>query len=51
MAVRHRLRRQLRILTRYLDPSFAGNLRPAVALHHLREAEAALQVGRSRCDC
>jgi hypothetical protein len=49
IAVRHRLRRQLRILTRYLAPSFAGNLRPTLGLRHLREAEAALQVGRSRC--
>lgn len=45
MAVRHRLRRQLRALTRFLDPLSAAAIRPGAPLLALEEAEAALQVG------
>lgn len=45
MALRHRLRRQLRQVATFLDPSSAAALRPAAPLEALREVEAALQVG------
>jgi hypothetical protein len=46
MAVRHRLRRQLRTLRCFLDPLSASALRPAASVAEIREVEAALQVCR-----
>ncbi|KAL4444161.1 hypothetical protein ABPG75_011898 [Micractinium tetrahymenae] len=43
MAVRHRLRRLLRTLSRFLDPLSAAAIRPAAPAAELAEVEAALQ--------
>lgn len=56
MAVRHRLRRQLRSLASFLDPLSAAAILPAAPVEALREAEAALQVwrvwrGTAQCSC
>ncbi len=47
MAVRHRVRRLLRTLSRFLDPLSAAAIRPAVPAAVLAEVEAALQVCRT----
>lgn len=47
MAVRHRLRRCLRTLARFMNPVCASRLRPSLAVQRLQEAEQALQVGSS----
>lgn len=47
MTVRHRLRRLLRMLARFLDPLSAAAIRPPAPTASIAEVEAALQVERA----
>lgn len=47
MTVRHRLRRLLRMLARFLDPLSAAAIRPPAPTAAIAEVEAALQVERA----